>query len=1831
MMENFGNTSKIKVATFNKGMVKDVSDIYMSEGFWNNALNAINATHKGDEYTIGNEPSNYLCATATYDIIGIVHIEKTRWVIFSTNDTDSEIGIFDESKCGDNDAYTVLVNDACLNFRKRYLITGVCKQNYDCTWNVYWQDNNNPDRVLNLNKVPWFMKPVNPNSTCWEYQYTTIPPTLDCEALRLHPLIQHPCVSLSRAIGSGQITNGSYIACIAYSENGIRLTDYSMPSVPQGIWSHTGIGGALEVNIDNIDENYDEYELVIIGIVNQQTVAKKIGNYSTKQTKVNIDLINQSLVTVDISLIPLKSIVYEKSEKMFTINGYLLRTSPTTQPYVNYQPLANKIGVEWVAIKYPMDYYWKAGKNVGRMRDEVYPFFIRWIYNTGARTASYHIPGRVAKISDLAKITDDNTGGIEKATWEVYDTSTIVPYTASPLYDGGIPVWKGEMQYWHSTELYPNDKYEIWEDLCGTPIRHHKMPSEETIHIHDSSNNIYVLGVMFNNIQRPVDLDGQIIQDIVGYEILSGSREGNRSIVAKGIFNNMWWYPLNNTPYIGPGYRRGLYQNYPYNDLTNDKLQVWDYATFDDGNTGVESQELLGENGKGGYYNNMFSFHSPDTNFYNPYLGDGMFMKISKELEAYVTGNFELPYKHPKFKFITDFQFGVAAFLGIGIGFLSAMGKVTLETTTSIGITIPAGATQAVSLGIIPTSPITTSAVLAENLAQNPSLQNTTATVGGLASFLAQFTYYTSQGINQVLEIINQITRFRDYALQYNSHGYYKVPRVCNIKIRDIKPSGMQYIGSGIQDYKDNHIINNLNRNKYVLVDADETYGITAPSGELTRLPLSYYNNTDMYEKPYDYKNLNSLSRVYYGAIKYQNKAQYGQLQSIIQIPTDSCVYSCFAKSTDIIFGGDIYINRYTEKNPYMFFNTWMFDMPDGTEFKYSNYINGPIPKYWADYLNFDADDFDIKKPSSFDITDFSTYLNIFTLPSDWRRFDEKLTNSLKSLFTKRNAWFYLFYNGVRDFFVESELNLAYRDYGEEDYQKFYDPYGNSFQDLSKMFRSDLITTQIYNKYDLSLSTSKLFTNFSSWGSLLPRDYDPLTYTTCFEYLRNRVIYSLQYQDGYKRDSWRSFLPLNYKDFNDKVSSIKSYNATGSLILFEHSEPLNFVGIDTLQTDGGVKVSIGDGGLFAQNIQSIVNADDTFEYGACISSRSVVNTPHGYFWVSQQSGKVMTFANSVNEISKMGMKHWFSQNLPSKLLETYPDYPLYDNPVLGIGVQAVYDNILELLYISKKDYIPLIDGLLYNENGEFYYNETVQYMYCQPGYTLDVINNVCVQNEPTLEPCLEGCEKADYEWGLLYNKHVFGGSEKITSSDTWRIPSVTDITTLGTYLGGMTLAGSRLKEAGILHWDLPNTTAINDVGFTALGSGVRAEIGIFFGQKMFNMFWTTTEEVGTGKFFAATLSFDDYSAFGVSVLETELALVAIGVNFGLSIRLVRDAVGAELALPDGTILSNYVQNDGDEIATVKIGTLVWTVRCIAETKYRSGLDIVYIETDELWEVDQKGALCYYNNLPPACLCEPEIREVTVSKPCHFGNPRCWKDASWTISYDPKQNEGQGAWISFHDWKPELMMPSAKHFYTIKGNALWKHNEEWDSYTHYYGKDYGWMIDFPIFTPNDIEILRSIEYYLDVYKYYNDGMDFKHILDDNFDVATIYNSEQISGELRLFVMGKNKPLDNIKYPKVFSTYIEAQYTKEENKYRLNQFWDITKDRGEFSGNVIPMFNTESNGYKKIINPLYTDYLKSTFQRKKFRHYGNNIILQKLLSGDKKYILKMMNVKLLNSPR
>ena len=148
---------------------------------------------------------------------------------------------------------------------------------------------------------------------------------------------------------------------------------------------------------------------------------------------------------------------------------------------------------------------------------------------------------------------------------------------------------------------------------------------------------------------------------------------------------------------------------------------------------------------------------------------------------------------------------------------------------------------------------------------------------------------------------------------------------------------------------------------------------------------------------------------------------------------------------------------------------------------------------------------------------------------------------------------------------------------------------------------------------------------------------------------------------------------------------------------------------------------------------------------------------------------------------------------------------------------------------------------------------------------------------------------ANYQtYGVLYNwvaasnnTDPFVTPEPIICGvcpDGWRLPSFTDFTDLANSLGGLPVAGGKMKEIGLDHWTTPNNGATNETGFTGRGSGK------YFGQDAFNFFFIGT----SGSFWTTT---PDYSPKIASVYlrntGTELYVSAVYFNDALSIRCIK--------------------------------------------------------------------------------------------------------------------------------------------------------------------------------------------------------------------------------------------------------------------------------------------------------------------------------------------------------
>jgi uncharacterized protein (TIGR02145 family) len=111
----------------------------------------------------------------------------------------------------------------------------------------------------------------------------------------------------------------------------------------------------------------------------------------------------------------------------------------------------------------------------------------------------------------------------------------------------------------------------------------------------------------------------------------------------------------------------------------------------------------------------------------------------------------------------------------------------------------------------------------------------------------------------------------------------------------------------------------------------------------------------------------------------------------------------------------------------------------------------------------------------------------------------------------------------------------------------------------------------------------------------------------------------------------------------------------------------------------------------------------------------------------------------------------------------------------------------------------------------------------------------------------DGIESNVTVYGRLYTWFAVTDDRNVCPSG-WHVPSDLEWTSLTAYLGGVSAAGGKLKEISTSHWNVANTGATNESGFTALPGGARGVTGIF-------------SDIGQGGYWWSSVQYDILDAF----------------------------------------------------------------------------------------------------------------------------------------------------------------------------------------------------------------------------------------------------------------------------------------------------------------------------------------------------------------------------------
>jgi hypothetical protein len=588
------------------GLNMDQIPSQLAKGKYTYALNATLENFDANGYTIQNEPGNEWCLDFPEGFILIGKhfiVEQTKHIFFLTNPATSnnQIGYMENNDC----IYHILVDAPCLNFNINYPIHKVVHKITNCTTEIYWTDGLNPRRYLDINDIPkiirWGTPLCDPVYSC----------DIDCNQLKIQANFDIPLLEIVDVNNTGNIIAGTYQFAIQYADaSGNPYTSYYSITNPTPIGDSSittpnfnyPVGKAIVIDIQHLDITgmFSYFNIAVIKTINAITSVELVGTYSIEKNNLQITYTGQNVTNIRLSINDIfeRYPYYDIAQDLTTAQDVLIWDQLSSVDRTNYQKIANFISLQWETWRIPATENYADELNATNLRsylrDEVYPFEIQFLLDNGKQTDGFHIPGRVKNFNefiypDIAENSTDDfigepiyyNGGIGYSPyWKIYNTATVTDfsslYTTAPDYKG--PYQYGEFAYWESIDEYPCNT-DVWGDLAGEKIRHHKFPDvlvspiyESKVFVDKSSmimdnEAVFPIGIRVDiqQIERLIqssELTADQKSEIVGFKILRGDRSTNKSIVAKGILRNVNIYKREEKEYYFP--------NYPYNDLRED-------------------------------------------------------------------------------------------------------------------------------------------------------------------------------------------------------------------------------------------------------------------------------------------------------------------------------------------------------------------------------------------------------------------------------------------------------------------------------------------------------------------------------------------------------------------------------------------------------------------------------------------------------------------------------------------------------------------------------------------------------------------------------------------------------------------------------------------------------------------------------------------------------------------------------------------------------------------------------------------------------------------------------------------------------------------------------------------------------------------------------------------------------------------------------------------------------------------------------------------------------------------------------------------------------------
>ena len=179
--------------------------------------------------------------------------------------------------------------------------------------------------------------------------------------------------------------------------------------------------------------------------------------------------------------------------------------------------------------------------------------------------------------------------------------------------------------------------------------------------------------------------------------------------------------------------------------------------------------------------------------------------------------------------------------------------------------------------------------------------------------------------------------------------------------------------------------------------------------------------------------------------------------------------------------------------------------------------------------------------------------------------------------------------------------------------------------------------------------------------------------------------------------------------------------------------------------------------------------------------------------------------------------------------------------------------------------------------------------------------------------------------------------------------------------------------------------------------------------------------------------------------------------------------------------------------------------------------------------------------------------------------------------------------------------SEDNYTRVSTACLWRHLTDVTKYNHYYDNIEPYIIEYPFAYQFNDEILQNVKDYTKAYKYFplTEGVFTQNTRietnDQWFNQAILYNVQQNSGLLELVPKPKNNLQAYNSFPKLKTDSKVITYTKSDNFYQYNTFWNVQKDSQlqAFLGSC------SSLSIDKQLNQANMDYNQRSFKKQPLR--------------------------------